>query len=290
VFEAMDAPALVHDPARPVAAGEPPHALSLHGVWASYPGSGHAALRGVDLQLTPGRRVALVGPSGAGKSTLADVMVRFLPADAGQVTLDGVSLERHAADDVRRVVGLVEQRAHLFDTSLAENLRVGRRTATDEELTEVLNRVGLGPWLDGLPDGLATAVGSLGGRLSGGQSQRVAVARALLADFPVLVLDEPGEHLDPPAADALTADLLALTEGRATLLITHRLIGLEQVDEIVLLDGGRVIERGSHTALVAAGGRYASLWWEERLNDQPADPDPDPGHGTRVITEGSEQP
>jgi thiol reductant ABC exporter CydC subunit len=288
VFDAMDAPVVVHDPARPVALDDGPHVLVLRDVWASYPGAGHAALRGVDLQLTPGHRLALVGPSGAGKSTLAEILVRFLPADAGDATLDGIPLERYAADDVRCIVGLVEQNPHLFDTSLAENLRVGRRTATDEELTEVLNRVGLGPWLDGLPDGLATAVGSLGGRLSGGQSQRVAVARALLADFPVLVLDEPGEHLDPPAADALTADLLALTEGRATLLITHRLIGLEQVDEIVFLDGGRVIERGSHTALLAAGGRYASVWWEERLNDQPADSDP--GHGTRVITEGSEQP
>jgi len=105
--------------------------------------------------------------------------------------------------------------------------------------------------------------------LSGGQRQRVAVARALLADFPVLVLDEPGEHLDPPAADALTADLLALTAGRSTLLITHRLTGLEQVDEIIVLDGGRVVERGTHDELLVTGGRYATLWWEERLSDEP---------------------
>ena len=147
---------------------------------------------------------------------------------------------------MRRVVGLVEQRPHLFDTTLAENLRVGRRSATDEELAGALTRVGLGPWLAGLPDGLRTAVGPMGGRLSGGQRQRVAVARALLADFPILVLDEPGEHLEPAAADALTADLLALTEGRSTLLITHRLTGLEQVDEIIVLDEGRVVERGTH--------------------------------------------
>ena len=118
VFEAMDAPAVVSDPAAPVALGDGPHVLTLRGVWASYPGAGRAALRGVDLQLTPGRRVALVGPSGAGKSTLADVLVRFLPADAGEATLDGVPLERLAADDVRQVVGLVEQSPHLFDTTL----------------------------------------------------------------------------------------------------------------------------------------------------------------------------
>ena len=260
---------VVNDPPRPLALGDGPHTLTLRDVWATYPGAGRAALRGVDLQLSPGRRVALVGPSGAGKSTLADVLVRFLPADAGEATLDGLPLERLAADDVRRVVGLVEQSPHLFDTTLAENLRVGRRSATDADLEAVLGRVGLGPWLAGLPDGLATAVGQRGGRLSGGQRQRVAVARALLADFPILVLDEPGEHLEPPAADALTADLLTLTEGRSTLFITHRLTGLEQVDEIIVLDAGQVAERGTHDELLVAGGRYADLWWEERLNDRP---------------------
>ena len=269
VFEAMDAAPVVNDPPLPLALGAGPHTLTLHDVWATYPGAGRAALRGVDLHLSPGRRVALVGPSGAGKSTLADVLVRFLPADAGEATLDGLPMERLAADDVRRVVGLVEQSPHLFDTTLAENLRVGRRSATDADLEAVLGRVGLGPWLAGLPHGLATAVGRRGGRLSGGQRQRVAVARALLADFPILVLDEPGEHLEPPAADALTADLLTLTAGRSTLFITHRLTGLEQVDEIVVLDAGQVAERGTHDELLVAGGRYADLWWEERLNDRP---------------------
>jgi thiol reductant ABC exporter CydC subunit len=266
VFEAVDASPVVRDPPTPAALGDGPHSLDARGVWASYPGAGRAALRGVDLHLAPGRRVALVGPSGAGKSTLADVLVRFLPTDAGEVTLDGLPLERLAADDVRRVVGLVEQNPHLFDTTLAENLRVGRRSASEAELAGVLTRVGLGAWLAALPDGLATVVGPNGGRLSGGQRQRVAVARALLADFPILVLDEPGEHLDPPAADALTADLLALTHGRSTLLITHRLTGLEQVDEIVVLQDGRVVERGTHHALVRAGGRYAGLWWDELMN------------------------
>ena len=119
----------------------------------------------------------------------------------------------------------------------------------------------------------------MGARLSGGQRQRVAVARALLADFPILVLDEPAEHLDPAAADALTADLLALTEGRSTLFITHRLTGLERVDEIVVLDAGRIVERGTHTDLLATGGRYAGLWWEERMSDRPIldEPSLDPG-------------
>jgi len=292
VFEAMDARAIVHDPATPVAVGTAPHTLALRDVWASYPGAGRAALRGVDLELTPGRRVALVGPSGAGKSTLADLLVRFLPADAGEIMLDGVPLQRFAADDVRHVVGLVEQRPHLFDTTLAENLRVGRRSATEEDLAGALTRVGLGTWLAGLPDSLRTAVGPMGARLSGGQRQRVAVARALLADFPILVLDEPGEHLEPAAADSLTADLLTLTEGRSTLLITHRLTGLEQVDEIIVLDEGRVVERGTHRDLVTSGGHYAGLWWDELMNARPpVEPRSPSSEGlSAVLNEGSDTP
>ena len=287
VFAATDAPAPVEEPddaPLPLPGEVPgPHTLSLRSVWAGYPGTDRPVLRGVDLDLTPGRRVALVGQSGAGKSTLADLLVRFLPVDAGEATLDGVPLERLASDDVRRVVGLVEQSPHLFATSLAENLRVGRRSASDEELTEALERVGLGDWLAGLPAGLATHVGRAGARLSGGQRQRVAVARALLAGFSILILDEPAEHLDPQGADAITADLLALTEGHSTLFITHRLMGLDQVDEIMVLDGGRVVEHGTHADLVTAGGRYAGLWWDELMNDETA---LDPRSTTPVTPEG----
>jgi thiol reductant ABC exporter CydC subunit len=287
VFAAMDTPAVVSRPHHPVPVGAGPHSVELRAVWASYPGAGRAALCGVDLSLRPGRRVALVGPSGAGKSTLADVLVRFLPTDAGSATLDGVPLERYDADDVRRVVGLVEQRPHLFDTTLAENLRIGRRSAADAQLEEVLERVGLAPWLAGLPDGLSTEVGAMGTRLSGGQRQRVALARALLTDFPILVLDEPAEHLEPAAADVLTADLLALTEGHATLLITHRLWGLERVDEIAVLEDGAISERGTHAALLERGGRYAALWWEERMEDRPAGTGPTP---VTVRVEPTRQP
>jgi thiol reductant ABC exporter CydC subunit len=290
VFAAMDAPPIVRDLPRPVPLQPGLHTVELRSVWASYPGAGRAALRGVDLCLRPGHRVALIGPSGAGKSTLADVLVRFLPADAGDTTLDGMPMERFAADDVRRIIGLVEQRPHLFDTTLAENLRIGRRSAGDAELEQVLVRVGLGPWLDRLPEGLSTVVGPMGTRLSGGQRQRVAVARALLADFPVLVLDEPAEHLEPAAADALTADLLDVTEGRAALLITHRLAGLERVDEIVVLDRGAVTERGTHAALVEAGGRYAALWWEERMGDTAAATQQTVTEVSDVFTEWRDQP
>ncbi len=293
VFAAVDAPVPVQDPDVPLAlpAELGGHTLTLRSVWAGYPGTDRPGLRGVDLDLAPGRRVAVIGPSGAGKSTLADVLVRFLPIDDGSATLDGVPLDRLAADEVRRtVVGLVEQSPHLFATTLAENLRIGRRSASDDELAAVLARVGLGDWLAGLPAGLASGVGAAGARLSGGQRQRVAVARALLADFSILILDEPAEHLDPVAADALTTDLLALTEGHSTLFITHRLAGLDQVDEVIVLAEGRVIERGTHAELVSAGGRYAGLWWDELMTDRPPFERTAPEWAEAVLKEGSDTP
>jgi thiol reductant ABC exporter CydC subunit len=295
VFAVLDTPPAVGDTPTPVPVPAGPHELALRNVWATHPGAARPALRGIDLELRPGRRIALIGPSGAGKSTLADVLVRFVPLASGAAELDGVALDRLSADEVRSVVGLVEQDPHLFDTTLAENLRIGRRSADDEELCRVLEQVGLGRWFAGLPDALATPVGPGGNRVSGGQRQRIAVARALLAGFPALVLDEPAEHLDGTAADAMTADLLALTEERTTVLITHRLRGLEDVDEIVVVEEGRVTERGSHADLLARGGRYAGLWWDERMEDRQAHDRPrrvtDPTEQRETaIAEGSEQP
>jgi len=221
------------------------------------------AVAGVDLVVRSGRRTAVVGVSGAGKSTLADVLLRFLPYE-GTVRLDGVDLDRLRGDDVRTVVGLVTQDAHVFDTTVAENVRLARRSATDEQVRAALAAARLLEWVDTLPRGLESAVGEHGARISGGQRQRLALARALLADRPLLVADEPTEHLDPETADALTADLLAATADRGVLLITHRLTGLERVDEIVVLDQGRVIERGTHEVLLRRGAGYAQAWLREQ--------------------------
>jgi thiol reductant ABC exporter CydC subunit len=268
VFAVLDADAPVTEPNAPAAVPASPRQIEAHGARARYGATLPWALDAVDLELSAGRRIGVVGPSGAGKSTLAAVLLRFLPYE-GSVDLEGVQLDRLAGDDVRSVVGLVAQDAHLFDTSIGENLRIARRDATDPELHAVLRRVHLQDWVATLPQGLATEVGEHGAELSGGQRQRLAVARALLADFPILVLDEPAEHLDLETADAITADVLDVTRGRSTLLITHRLAGLEAVDEVVVIDDGQIVERGTHRDLLRAGGRYATLWRRERDAEPP---------------------
>jgi ABC-type multidrug transport system fused ATPase/permease subunit len=269
VFEVMETPPPVSEPAHPVALSPEPHTLRVRDLRFSYPDEERWALAGVDLDLSPGRRVAVVGPSGAGKSTLAGVLLRFLPYEGGSVTLDDVEIAALDGDQYRRMVGLLSQDAHVFDSTLEENLRLAKREATAEEIDDALASVRLLDWTNELPHGLATEVGERGARMSGGQRQRLAIARALLADFPLLVLDEPGEHLDTQTADAIVADLLAITRDRATLLITHRLSGLQDVDEVLLLDHGRVLERGTHAELLSLGGRYAELWQREHDAWQP---------------------
>ncbi|QNP64163.1 thiol reductant ABC exporter subunit CydD [Streptomyces genisteinicus] len=272
VHEVLDAAEPVHEPRTPA---EPPATafpVVLSGVGAAYEGRGHAALNGVDLTLEPGSRIAVVGVSGSGKTTLAQVLLRFLDADRGTYTLGGVDAGRLEGDAVRRFVGLCAQDAHIFDSSVRENLRIARPDATDEQLRQALAGARLLEWADALPDGLDTLVGELGARLSGGQRQRLALARSLLADFPVLVLDEPAEHLDLATADALTADLLAATRsrtgaGRATVLITHRLKGLDGVDEVVVLDGGRVVQRGTYADLALVDGPLRRMLERERESE-----------------------
>ncbi|MFF7330560.1 thiol reductant ABC exporter subunit CydD [Streptomyces sp. NPDC008150] len=267
VYEVLDAPAPVREPERPRKAPATPFPLVVKDLAARHPGRQHDALAGLDVTLTQGRRIAVVGASGAGKTTLAQVLLRFLDADAGTYTLAGVDAYALDSDDVRRLVGLCAQDAHLFDSSVRENLLLARRGATDTELRDALARVRLLDWVDGLPAGLDTLVGEHGARLSGGQRQRLALARALLADFPVLVLDEPAEHLDLPTADALTADLLAATEGRTTVLITHRLAGLADVDEVIVLDGGRAVQRGPYAELLAVDGPLRDMVDRETETD-----------------------
>ncbi|MEW2030572.1 thiol reductant ABC exporter subunit CydD [Streptomyces roseifaciens] len=265
VYEVLDAPL----PVREGTAGAPgtPFPLRLTDLTARYPGQPVPALEGFGLELAAGRRVAVVGRSGAGKTTLAQVLLRFLDAESGTYTLAGRNTVPMAGDAVRGLVGLCAQDAHIFDSSLRENLRLARPDASEAALREALRSARLLEWVEGLPQGLDTLVGEHGARLSGGQRQRLALARALLADFPVLVLDEPAEHLDVPTADVLTADLLAATEGRTTVLITHRLTGLEAVDEVIVLERGRTVQRGSYEALAAADGPFRRMLEREEAAD-----------------------
>ncbi|WP_314243257.1 thiol reductant ABC exporter subunit CydD [Streptomyces sp. DSM 40907] len=267
VYEVIDAPVPVAEPEQPAAAPASPFPLRLTGLTARHPGQERAALRDVDLTLETGRRIAVVGPSGSGKTTLAQVLLRFLDPAEGAYSLGGSDARTLDGDDVRALVGLCAQDAHIFDSSVRENLRLARTGANEEQLRQALAAARLLEWADGLPDGLDTLVGEHGERISGGQRQRLALARALLADFPVLVLDEPAEHLDLATADALTADLLAVTEGRTTVLITHRLAGLEAVDEVLVLDRGEVVQRGPYTELAAVEGPLRRLLERERATD-----------------------
>jgi thiol reductant ABC exporter CydC subunit len=259
----LDADPVVAEPADPVALPRGADTVRVRKLSCRYGADGPWVLDALDLDLTPGRRVAVVGRSGAGKSTLAQVLLRFLPYQSGSVTLAGVEMSRLAGDDCRRVVGLVAQDAHVFNTTIEANLRIARRDATDEQLRDCLRRARLLEWVEGLPAGLQTEVGEFGGRMSGGQRQRLSAARAMLAGFPVLILDEPGEHLDIATGDAIVADLLDGSASQAILLITHRLAGLEAVDEVIVLDSGRAVERGTHADLVAGDGVYAAMWRRE---------------------------
>ncbi len=236
VLELTEREPAVTDPADPAPSPRAAVSVALEGVTARYASGDEPALTRFDLRIEPGARVALVGPSGAGKTTVTNLLLRFLDPEEGRVTIDGVDIRDLRQDDVRRTFALAGQEAHVFDSTIRENLRLARPGATDDELQGVLHRARLDDWVEGLPDGLDTLVGEEGRRLSGGQRQRLAIARALLLDAPVLVLDEPTAHLDEENAERLVADALDAADGRSVLLITHRPEGLELVDEIVRLD------------------------------------------------------
>ena len=194
----------------------------------------------MSLTLAPGRKVALVGPSGSGKTTVANLLLRFLDPADGRVTLDRRDLRDYRQADVRNAIALAGQDSHLFATSIRENVRIGNPAATDAGLEDALRRARISEWVATLPDGMDTLVGEEGTWLSGGQRQRIGLARAFLADAPLLILDEPTAHLDPMTARALMDDVIEALGGRTLLLITHRPEGLERMDEVVELDGGRL--------------------------------------------------
>jgi ATP-binding cassette, subfamily C, bacterial CydC len=256
----LDAPDPVRGPDHPFPPPGRPTCVRIRSGTVRYSPDAPPAVRDIDLDLEPGRRVALVGATGAGKSTVAAVLFGFVRLSSGTVLVNGRELAGYDPDEVRAVISGCAQDPHIFDATIRDNLRLARPQASEAELADAAARARLLDWITSLPRGWDTPVGTHGAALSGGQRQRLALARALLADPAVLILDEPGAHLDPDNRRALTADLLAATAGRTTLLITHDLDGLDQVDEIVVLDRGTVAQRGTHAQLIRSGGAYARLW------------------------------
>jgi ATP-binding cassette, subfamily C, bacterial CydC len=218
------------------------------------------ALDGVDFTLPQGKRLTIVGPSGAGKSTLVNLLLRFWDYEQGTITLGGRDVRAYDPDDLRRLMGVVSQNTYLFNATIRDNLLIAKPKATTAELEQSVRRAQLEPFIQSLPQGYDTWIGEQGLRLSGGERQRLAIARALVKDAPILILDEPTANLDTLTEREVMQSIRLLMEGRTTLLITHRLVGLEDADEILVLQAGRVAERGSHAELMGANGLYCRMW------------------------------
>ena len=239
LLEVQSLPVPVTDPPAPLLLRM--GVLEVEDAWLRYRPDGPWALAGVSLRLEPGARVALVGPSGSGKTSLANALLRFRELDRGRMLIDGTDLQRGRQDDVRRLIGLCAQDAHVFNASLLDNLRLARPSAGLEEIEEAAGRARLLDWVRSLPLGWETRAGEGGALLSSGQRQRLALARALLAGFPILILDEPTANLDADTARELMEAVLAEPRGRTLLLITHRSEGLEGMDSILVMREGRIV-------------------------------------------------
>ncbi|WP_371409889.1 ABC transporter ATP-binding protein/permease [Micromonospora zamorensis] len=261
IFEYLDLPVDVADPTEPVrldTARVRGH-LRLEDITFGYPGSDTAALAGITLDVPAGTSLALVGETGSGKSTLAGLVSRLHDPTAGRVTIDGVDLRDLRLADLAAIVGVVSQETYLLHTTVRENLRYARPDATDAEIEDAARAAQIHDLIAGLPDGYDTTVGSRGHRFSGGEKQRLAIARTLLRDPRILVLDEATSALDTETERAVQRAFDVLAEGRTTITIAHRLSTVRDADQIAVLDHGRIVEAGTHDSLLDRNGRYATL-------------------------------
>ncbi|MGZ9163639.1 MAG: thiol reductant ABC exporter subunit CydD [Anaerolineales bacterium] len=262
LFEVVDAGPAISDQL-PVASDRSSvtnYELRFTDLTFSYPNQSIPALQGVTFTVPPGRSMAIVGPSGAGKSTIANLLLRYWEYESGEIALGGESLRVLNQDEVRKRCALVSQNSHFFNTSIRENLRLARPSMSREEMESAARAAQIHEFIAGLPKGYDTLIGEQGLRLSGGERQRLAIARALLKDAPVLIFDEPTANLDPLTERELLTTLFEIMRGKTSLLITHRLVGLENIDEILVMEHGKIAERGNHYSLLAQDGPYRHLW------------------------------
>ena len=234
-------------------------AIRFEEVGFAYPGAHRPALEGVSFDIPAGATVAIVGPSGAGKTTLANLLLRFWDPATGHILIDGVDLREFELDHLRRRISLVSQDTYLFNDTLRANVVLARPEADEAAIRRALDEAALADFVASLPEGLDTRVGERGVQLSGGQRQRVAIARAFLKNAPTLILDEATSHLDAVSEAQVRSALDSLMRDRTTIVIAHRLSTVRHADLLVVLDKGRLVERGTHAALVARGGLYARL-------------------------------
>ncbi|HST86251.1 MAG TPA: ATP-binding cassette domain-containing protein, partial [Kineosporiaceae bacterium] len=261
IFEYLDLPVEIHDPVAPVTI-DPAKVrghVAFEGVTFRYPGSETPAVDGVTLDVPAGSTLALVGETGSGKSTLASLVARLYDTESGRITIDGVDIRDLLLADLAAIVGVVSQETYLLHTTVRENLRYARPDATDEQIENAARSAQVHELIESLPEGYDTMVGSRGHRFSGGEKQRIAIARTLLRDPRVLVLDEATSALDTETERAVQQAFEALAEGRTTITIAHRLSTVRNADQIAVIDHGRIIESGTHQSLLASEGRYAAL-------------------------------
>jgi len=228
-------------------------------------------LKGISFEVPAGRSVAIVGPSGAGKSTISRLLYRFYDVQQGAITIDGQDVRDVTQKSLRAVIGMVPQDTVLFNDTIRYNIRYGRPDATDAEVERAAEMAQIGDFIRSLPEGFETMVGERGLKLSGGEKQRVTIARTLLKDPSILVFDEATSALDTRTEKIIQGELGEIARSRTTLIIAHRLSTIVDADEIIVMDHGRIAERGTHAQLLAAGGRYAKLWtMQQQVRQQPA--------------------